>query len=69
MVSAGLDRDSVELFLGLFVFDRATAEFAVFVEIESLGIVSLVLHGCVVASFALSTSQGDDDAIIFFSHD
>lgn len=56
------------LFLGFFVLNALTAEFAVFVDVESFGIVSLILHGCVVASFALSTSQSDDDAIIFLSH-
>ncbi len=51
------------------MLNSATAEFAVLVEVESFGIVSLIFHGCVVASFALSTSQGDDDPIIFLSHD
>lgn len=56
------------LFLGFFVLNALTAEFAVFIDVESFRIVSLIFHGCVVASFALSTSQSDDDAIIFLSH-
>lgn len=57
------------LFFGLFVFDVLTTELAVFMQVKSFRIVLLVFHGCVIASFAFATSQGDDDPVVFFSHD
>jgi hypothetical protein len=45
--------------LGLSVKRVFPAESAVFVHFESVGCVLLVLHGVVVALFALRTSKGD----------
>lgn len=37
---------------------------AVLTDVKSVGIVLLIFHGCVVASFASSTSKRDDDAVV-----
>jgi hypothetical protein len=57
------------LFLGFFVFNVLATELAIFFQVQSFRIILLVFHGCVVASFASSTSQCDDDAVVFLRHD
>jgi len=57
------------LFLSFFVFNVLATEFAIFFQIQSFRIILLVFHGCVVASFASSTSKCDDDAVVFLGHD
>lgn len=47
------------LLLGLSVRNVLTAEFAVFFEFHSVGVVALVLHGGVVAAFAGGASHRD----------
>jgi hypothetical protein len=44
------------------------APTAVFRDIQSVWIVFLVLHGCVIATFAIATSQGEYDSIVFIRH-
>jgi hypothetical protein len=44
------------------------APTAVFRDIQSVWIVFLVLHGCVIATFAIATSQGEYDSIVFLRH-
>jgi hypothetical protein len=46
-----------------------TARFAILTDIEPFRIISLVFLGCVIASFAITASQGDDNPVVFFSHD
>ncbi len=45
-----------------------TAPFAILVDVESVRIVLLVLHRRVVAAFARSTSQRDDDPVVLLGH-
>jgi hypothetical protein len=51
------------------VLNVLAASFAIFADVEPFRIISLVFHGCVIASFAITASQGDDDSVVFFSHD
>ena len=51
------------------MFNVLATEFAIFFQIQSFRIILLIFHGCVIASFASSTSQSDDDAVVFFGHD
>ena len=46
-----------------------TTEFAVLLELHSVCVVALVLHGGVVAAFAGGASHRDNDSIFFLSHD
>jgi hypothetical protein len=41
---------------------------AVFADCKSIRIVLFVLHGCVIATFAIATSHCEDDAIVFLGH-
>jgi hypothetical protein len=45
------------------------ASLAVLTQIEPFRIISLVFLGCVIASFAVTASQCDDNPVVFFSHD
>jgi len=45
------------------------ASLAVLTQIEPFRIISLVFLGCVIASFAITASQCDDNPVVFFSHD
>jgi hypothetical protein len=58
----------IVLLLGLFVLCVLAAAIAVLAERESVRIVLLVLHGDVIAFFAVITRQGYDQAIVFLSH-
>lgn len=51
------------------MLDVLAASLAVLTQIEPFRIISLVFLGCVIASFAITTSQSDNDAVVFFSHD
>jgi hypothetical protein len=44
------------------------APAAIFLNFHSVRIVFLVLHRCVIAAFAIITREGDDDAVVLFSH-
>jgi hypothetical protein len=57
------------LFLSFFVFNVLATELAIFFQVQSFRIIFLVFHGCVIASFASSTGQCDDDAVVFLRHD
>ncbi len=50
------------------MIDVLTAELAELFDFESVGIVSLVLHRGVVATFASAASQCDDDSVLFLCH-
>ena len=57
------------LLLGLFVLKMSSAMAAVLLDVEPVRIILFVLHCGVVASFAITASQGDDNPVVFFSHD
>ncbi len=46
-----------------------TAGLAVFLDLDAIGIVTLVFHRRVVAAFALAASKRDDDSVVFLGHD
>ena len=55
------------LFLGFFMFVVFAAITAIFLDRKPIRVVLFVLHGCIVAPFARSASQGDNDSIVLFS--
>jgi hypothetical protein len=56
------------LFLRLFVLRVLFAVTAVLAYSKPVRIVSLVFHGCVIATFAIATSQREDDTVVFLGH-
>lgn len=56
------------LLLGFFVFHVLAARFAIFFDLDAIGIVSLILHRRVIAAFALAARQRDDDSVVLLSH-
>ena len=42
--------------------------FAVLLDCKSVRVILLILHGCVVASFASATCHCDDDSVVLLSH-
>ena len=62
-------QDQSGLFLCFLVLDVLAACLAILAQIEPFRIISLIFLGCVIASFAITASQGDDNPVVFFSHD
>jgi hypothetical protein len=56
------------LLLGLAVLPVLAAARTELLQLQPVGVVALVLGACVVALFALCTSQIDYDAIRFLCH-
>jgi hypothetical protein len=56
------------LFLGFLVFCVLFAEATVFCDVQSVRIILLVFHGCVIATLAITTSQSDYDPVVFLGH-
>src|SRR5438309_12017118 len=57
------------LLLGLLMLRVLFAPTAVLADREPIGIVLLILHRRVVATFAIIASQSENDAIVFLGHD
>jgi hypothetical protein len=57
------------LFLCFLVLNMLAASLAVLTQIEPFRIISLVFLSRVIASFAITASQSDDNPVVFFSHD
>ncbi len=57
-----------DLLLGFFVLVVTSAIPAVLADVESVWIIFFVLHGCVISSLTLTTSQSNDDSVVFLGH-